>query len=76
MAGIATLGGTHTIHLTYRPTGLDEGAEWKIACMPEVTDFKTTAFHPNYLRSNDTRAVTCQACKATKIFSEVKKGEH
>lgn len=74
---ITTLGGDMVIHLTYLPNGLDEGIgdRWRIACMSHVTDFSTTAHHPNYLRSNDTRAVTCSACKATAIFREVRTKE-
>ena len=75
MAGITTLGGDYTIHLTYKPNGMVEGDIWLIACMPHVTDFRTSSFQPNYLRSNDTRAVTCQECKKTKIFDEVRKKE-
>ena len=76
MAGIVTLGGGPTIiHLTYRPQGRDEGAEWLIACMPEVTDFRTSAHQPNYLRSNDTRAVTCERCKVTPVFKQVQSKE-
>lgn len=76
MAGIVTLGGNYVIHLTYKPTGMDEGAEWLIACMPDVTSFRTSSYQPNYLRSNDTRAVTCDQCKKTSIFKEVQKREH
>lgn len=72
---ITTLGGNHVIHLTYRPNGLDEGADWLIACMPQVTDFRTTSHQPNYLRSNDTRAVTCMYCKKTAVFAETQKRE-
>lgn len=72
---ITTLGGDYTVHLTYRPTGLDEGAEWLIACMPSVIDFRTSSHQPNYIRSNDTRAVTCHECKKTSIFKEVQKRE-
>ena len=72
---ITTLGGDYSIHLTYLPNGLNESDYWRIACMPHVTDFSTTAHHPNYLRSNDTRAVTCSACKATAIFREVRTKE-
>lgn len=71
----STLGGTTVIHLTYRPNGLDEGTEWLIACMPDVTDFATSAHHPNYMRSNDTRAVTCHMCRATSVFKQVKAKE-
>lgn len=75
MAGIVTLGGDYTIHLTYRPEGLDEGATWLIACMPDVTNFRSSTHQPNYLRSNDTRAVTCQECKKTQVFKDVQKRE-
>ncbi len=66
---IATLGGVTVIHLTYRP---DSKADWRIACMPNVTEFATAAHHHNYLRSNDTRAVTCSACKGTDVFKRVR----
>lgn len=75
MAGITTLGGDYTIHLTYRPNGMDEGTEWLIACMPSVNDFRHQTHQPNYLRSNDTRAVTCGECKKTQVFKEVQKRE-
>ena len=78
MAGIITLGGDYTIHLTYKHNGLDEGAMtdmWLIACMPHVTDFRTSSYQPIYLRSNDTRAVTCAECKKTNIFKEVQRKE-
>ena len=66
-----TLGGVAMIHLTYKP----DNSDWRIACMPNVTDFKTATFQPNYLRSNDTRAVTCPRCKATSVFKEVQAKE-
>ena len=71
---IQSLGGTSVIHLTYRPNGLD-GEQWLIACMPQVTDFKTSAHQPNYLRSNDTRAVNCKMCMVTSIFKQVQAKE-
>lgn len=74
MTQITTLGGDYSIHLTYLPNGRDEG-NWRIACMEHVTDFATCAHQPNYLRSNDTRAVTCPRCKATAIYKEVQKRE-
>ena len=58
---ITTLGGNYIIHLMYKPNGLDEGGKYVLACMPHVTDFRTQRFQPNYLRSTDTRAVTCEA---------------
>lgn len=75
MVGIVTAGGDYTVHLTYKPNGLDEGTDWAIACMPGITNFRTQAHHPNYLRSNDTRAVTCPKCKNTNIYKEVQKTE-
>lgn len=37
----------------------------RIACMPHMQEFHSTKYHPNYQRTNDPRAVTCPACKAT-----------
>lgn len=37
----------------------------RIACMPNMTEFHSTAYHPSYARSNHTLAVTCPACKKT-----------
>ena len=73
MSDIVTLGGNYAIHLTYLPAGMDE--VWMIACMPSVTDFRTSSHQPNYLRSNDTRAVTCRECMKTPVFKEVQKRE-
>ena len=75
MSGITSLGGNYAIHLIYKPRGLDEDDRYVIACMPHVTDFRTQRFQPNYLRSTDTRAVTCPQCKKTQIFVEVRKTE-
>lgn len=66
-------GGPTVVHLTYLPDGK---TEWEIACMSGVTNFTTSAHHPNYMRSNDTRAVSCQACKRMPIFQVVKSREH
>lgn len=74
-AGITTLGGDYTIHLTYRPNGLDEGDVWLIACNPTISNFRSNSYQPNYLRSNDTRAVTCAECRKTRVFEEVRKKE-
>ena len=75
MSQITTLGGNYVIHLTYKPNGLDEGSDWLIACMPQVVDMRFAPHQPNYLRSNDTRAVTCPECKKTRIFKEIRKRE-
>ena len=39
--------------------------------MPSMTEFHATMYHPNYQRSNDVRAVSCPACKKTKVFNDV-----
>jgi len=51
------------IHFTY-----PLGDEWRIACMPSMTEFHTTPYHPSYARSNDTRAVNCSACEKSVEF--------
>lgn len=71
---ITTLGGNYVIHLSHKTGGL--GAVEQIACMPGITNFATSAHQPNYLRSNDTRAVTCPQCKTTVVFKQVREGEH
>lgn len=42
----------------------------RIACMPNMTEFHLTPYHPNYQRSNDARAVTCPGCKKTSTYTE------
>jgi hypothetical protein len=44
----------------------------RIACMPNMTEFHQTQYHPNYQRSNDHRAVTCPQCKKTEVFKSAK----
>lgn len=72
---ITTLGGVSIVHLAYKSND-SEPIDWRIACMPHVTNFATAAHHHNYLRSDATPAVTCAACKATAIFKKVKETEH
>ena len=43
---------------------------WRIACMPNMTEFHATPYHPNYQRTDDVRAVSCPACKAAPVFKE------
>ena len=40
----------------------------KIACMPNMTDVHSTAYHPSDQRTNESRAVTCPACMKTASF--------
>ena len=45
-------------------------SQWRIACMPNMTEFHQTPYHPNYQRANDVRAVTCPACRKTQVFRQ------
>lgn len=71
-------GGTITlIHFVNQlevPTGDEDkpGLEWRIACMPNMTEFHQTPYHPNYQRTDEVRAVTCPACKMSVIFKKSK----
>lgn len=40
----------------------------RIACMPNMVEFHSTAYHKNYQRSNDPRAVSCPACRRTDAY--------
>lgn len=55
---------THLIHYVFR---VDPE---RIACMPNMTEFHLTPFHPNYQRTNETRAVTCPECKKTETYKK------
>ena len=44
---------------------------WQIACMPNMVEFHQTPYHPNYQRTNDPRAVSCSACKASSVFKRM-----
>ncbi len=61
-------GGSFTLIHYFYPLSDDSPAEHRIACMPNMTEFHQTAFHPNYPRSNATGAVTCPACKRTEKY--------
>lgn len=60
--------GDRVIHFTYQ-----EGNVYYVACMPGVTELHKTKAHPTFMRSNDPRAVSCPACKKTRIFAELSK---
>ncbi len=45
----------------------------RIVCMPNMTEFHQTLYHPNYQRTDDVRAVTCPACMKTPLFKESQK---
>jgi hypothetical protein len=57
------------VHFLYAHAGGGStGTDWRIACMPGVTEFHQTPHHPNYQMTNDTRATTCPSCKRTAPF--------
>lgn len=37
----------------------------RVACMPNMTEFHSTNYHPHVLRTGEARATTCPACKKT-----------
>ena len=65
---------TTIIHFSYIRTPepiLPENAgeqPWRIACMPKMVELHQTKYHPNYLRTNDPRAVTCPSCMNTDAY--------
>jgi len=63
----------HFVHELVLPPLESEGPpvpQWRIACMPNMTEFHLTPYHPNYQRTDDARAVTCPACKKSKAFQK------
>lgn len=42
----------------------------RIACMPNMTEFHKTMYHPNYQRTNDALGVKCPACEKTDAFKQ------
>ncbi len=44
----------------------------RIACMPNMTEFHSTPYHPNYQRTNETRAVTCPACRQSEQYKQAR----
>ena len=56
---------TTLIHFVF-----SSGSEWRIACMPNMTEFHKTDYHPHYQRTDDPRAATCPACKRTEEFKK------
>jgi hypothetical protein len=40
----------------------------RIACVPNMVEFHSTQYHPNYQRTNDPRAVTCPQCMETGMY--------
>ncbi len=45
-------------------------AQYRIVCMPNMTEFHQTPYHPNYQRTNDPRAASCPACKKTAAYTK------
>lgn len=59
------------IHFTY-PLTDDSPPQFRIACMPNMTEFHQTDYHLAYQRSNATAAVTCPACIRTEVYKKAK----
>jgi hypothetical protein len=57
------------VHLVFPTKQPPNGDDWRIACMPNMTEFYQTASHPNYQHTPDPRAVTCPQCKQTAVFA-------
>lgn len=72
MEQISASGQPVTLLHFVREVSTSTGTEWRITCMPHMTEFHQTAYHPNYPRSDDPRAVTCPACKKTAAYREAK----
>lgn len=58
------LEGTTLIHFVF------QASPERIACMPGMTEFHATSYHPAYQRTNDPNAVTCPGCRATRQFKK------
>ena len=41
----------------------------RVACMPNMTEFHLTPYHPAVQRTNSKDAVTCPSCKRSQIFN-------
>ncbi len=69
MDQLLATGGTITlIHFVHPTLSRSDEQQWRIACMPNMTEFHSTPYHPNYQRTDDARAVTCPACKKAPVF--------
>lgn len=57
------------IHLTYDGTSTNV-----VACIGEGTQYRVNGAvlsHPGYQLTGDPRAVTCPACRKTKVFQDI-----
>ena len=63
------------IHFIYPTKDNPGGDDWRIACMPNMTEFHATVHHPNYLRTNYVGAVTCPQCKKTDAYRRATGGK-
>ena len=57
------------IHFVY-PLSDASPPEYRIACMPNMTEFHQTVHHPAYQRTDQAAAVTCPACKRTELYKK------
>lgn len=54
------------VHFTHKI-----GEEWRIACMPGMTELHSTPHHPHYPRSDDPRVANCLACQKSEAYRVV-----
>lgn len=59
------------IHFAY-PTSDASPPEFRVACMPNMTEFHSTPYHQQVARTNAHQAVTCPACKRTDVYRRAK----
>lgn len=72
MEQVTAAGGVVTlVHLTYNVSAVLGDTDWRIACVPNMTELHQTVHHPNCQRTNDMRAVTCPICKKSPMFTEL-----
>lgn len=66
MEQVTATGGTVTlVHFLYDLSADGTAHQWRIACMPNMVEFHSTPYHPNYQRTDEARAVSCPACRRT-----------
>lgn len=69
--GVITL--VHFISLVSMPPLDHEGPptpQWRIACMPNMTEFHETMYHPSYHRTDHAPAASCPQCKKTREYTQ------
>lgn len=63
----------HFVSEVMVPPTSEEGPpvpQWRIACMPNMTEFGETMYHKSYHRTDDVRGVTCPTCKKSDAYKQ------